>query len=968
MNGTIFTENYSKNEGGGLAMDEECYSRLVNCRFIRNSTRYNGGAIQNIESELDLIRCSFIANSTSLGHGGAVYCKKDDVNVVNCVFNGNDADERGGGLCFYTSTALIANCTFSANQAKSGEAFACYSGTTFPSPSTVTVQNSILWDSGNEMYNGDSSSLSVTYCAVYGGYAGTGNKQYNPTFESTRGADGVAGNEDDDLRLSASSGYIDYGNNNLVPAGLTEDIIHMPRFLDKADKSDQGVGTAPIVDRGAYEYGDLSMLTPPIADAGDDFVLPADSQGNAKIILDGTGSYDPEGDPLQYLWTWTYNFQDFNSVLARPTLTLPVGQYTFNLEVSDGVTTSDPNSVMVSVVSSGRPPVADAGSNQTIVLTSGSYATVQLDGSGSTDPDGDSLQYTWTWQIGSTPYSSIGIAPQIQLPIGIHVISLVVYDGIYYSSTDTVTITVKAENRAPVADAGPDQTVSTLAGTMASVTLDGSGSTDPDGDTLTYTWQWVANSTLNQVSGVNPTISLEVGTYNITLLVSDGALSDTDVVTITVNEVQNQPPVADAGPDQTVTTSGTTANVTLDGSGSYDPDGAIIQYYWAWTGGSASGVSPTVSLAVGIHSIRLHVYDGIDYSTTDTVVITVLQGNQKPVANAGPDQTVVTTGTSANVTLNGSGSYDPDGSITQYLWTWSGGSATGVTPTVNFAVGTRTVSLIVFDGTDYSDVDTVVITVTKTNQKPIANAGPDQTVTTTGSTANVTLDGSGSYDPDGTISMYIWTWSGGSATGVSPTVNLAVGTHTISLIVYDGAAYSNADYVTITVTQTNQKPVADAGSDQTVALPTGSTTASVTLDGSGSYDPEGASLSYIWTYVVGSVTYSKTGVSPTISLPVGSYTIQLVVYDGTQWSSVDTVVITVVQVNQKPIADAGDDQTVSTTGSSANVTLGRQRFLRSRWHHHPVPLDLVRWIDDGCESHGQLCCGDTYGQPDRLRW
>lgn len=87
-------------------------------------------------------------------------------------------------------------------------------------------------------------------------------------------------------------------------------------------------------------------------------------------------------------------------------------------------------------------------------------------------------------------------------------------------------------NQPPVANAGPDQTVEQDSPAGASVTLDGSGSSDPDGDTLTYLWTWAGGS----ASGVNPTVLLPWGVTEITLTVSDGELSDTDTVYVTVQD------------------------------------------------------------------------------------------------------------------------------------------------------------------------------------------------------------------------------------------------------------------------------------------------------------------------------------------------------------------------------------------------------------------------------------------------
>ena len=157
----------------------------------------------------------------------------------------------------------------------------------------------------------------------------------------------------------------------------------------------------------------------------------------------------------------------------------------------------------------------------------------------------------------------------------------------------------------PTADAGPDQSVAE----GASVTLDGSGSSDSDGSIVS--WNWSDGS--NTWTGVNPTISTSgwsVGSHTITLTVEDDdGATDTDTVVITVNAAGNIPPVADAGTDQNVDEG---ATVTLDGSGSSDSDGSIISYTWRYGGNTWNGVSPAISTSgwsVGNHIITLEVID-----------------------------------------------------------------------------------------------------------------------------------------------------------------------------------------------------------------------------------------------------------------------------------------------------------------------------------------------------------------------
>ena len=134
------------------------------------------------------------------------------------------------------------------------------------------------------------------------------------------------------------------------------------------------------------------------------------------------------------------------------------------------------------------PPVANAGTDQTVSIGD----TVTLDGSGSVDKDGDPLTYQWSFisiPDGSkaTLSSATTIQPSLMVDVsGTYIVQLVVYDGKANSAPDTVSIF--ADNHPPIANAGIDQTVSI----GDTVTLDGSGSIDKDGDPLTYKWLFVS--------------------------------------------------------------------------------------------------------------------------------------------------------------------------------------------------------------------------------------------------------------------------------------------------------------------------------------------------------------------------------------------------------------------------------------------------------------------------------------------
>ena len=215
------------------------------------------------------------------------------------------------------------------------------------------------------------------------------------------------------------------------------------------------------------------------------------------------------------------------------------------------------------------------------------------------------------------------------------------------------------------------------------------------------------------------------------------------------------------------------------------------------------------------------------------------------------------------------------------------------------------------DGT----ADTVVITVSADNDAPTANAGTDQTGSDEGDV--ITLAGSGT-DPESESLSYAWTQT--DSTGISITLSdstaagptftapqsTATYTLTFSLVVTDATgAASSADTVDVTITADNDAPTADAGSAQTVAEG-----ATVTLDGSGSSDPEGESLTYTWSQTAGtSITISDTSaVSPTFVAVEAStdytVTLQLSVTDNTNTAVTDSVVITVTADNDAPSFDS----------------------------------------------------------------
>jgi subtilisin family serine protease len=180
-----------------------------------------------------------------------------------------------------------------------------------------------------------------------------------------------------------------------------------------------------------------------------------------------------------------------------------------------------------------------------------------------------------------------------------------------------------------------------------------------------------------------------------------------------------------------------------------------------------------------------------------------------------------------------------------------------------------------------------------TNLSPTASAGPDQTVVDTGgdSIESVTLDGSASSDADGSIVTYEWR-EGTTfvAFGATPSVFLPVGAHTLTLEVTDDRGATASDSVVITV-RANLPPVANAGADQILTDTGGDGAEAVVLNGSGSSDPDGTIVSYVWKK--GATVIALGATPPAVSLPVGVHTITLQVTDDRGATASDTVDIAI---------------------------------------------------------------------------
>tara|TARA_Y100001970_G_scaffold294264_1_gene449450 strand:- start:2202 stop:5867 length:3666 start_codon:yes stop_codon:yes gene_type:complete len=704
------------------------------------------------------------------------------------------------------------------------------------------------------------------------------------------------------------------------------------------------------------------------ADAGEDLIVEV----NTEIAVDGSNSYDDLAtDTLTLTWALIDGpsaavidsslSQDGHFLLSTDT----PGTYTIELTVTDGYNTSTDTMTVTVVEAEPTAILPETFSAQT-------GTTVTISGINSYDAMGSALSYEWAAIApdGSDAFfesneSSDTITLELS-EMGEYTVTLTVSDENGNVSSPAQTV-VTSSNIPPNANAGADIEVSY----NTRVELSASDSSDSEQDSLTYSWlleQKPSGSNaalLGDINAVDTAFFADLpGQYVLEVTVSDGYSSSTDTIVVLAT---NTPPEITL-PDTITIQSGQTASLEAIVN---DPETDDFVYSWALLSqpnGSVTSIdNDTAELNVILHTggtyrFELSVSDEFD---TATASVDVLVNNSLPISVINISENDQRALAGETIRLSGENSYDPDAgdSIEAYEWTVISapdGSVSGLTSESNVTTGLTpdipgeyTIALRTFDGGNYSESTSVVITVINSNTAPVAIANYSFAGYT-----EVYLDGSLSNDADGHTISYLWNIIAKPdgvpakiADRTAETTQLHVqenGTYAIRLIVSDGRTNSAPYDFTISIDRPNAQPVANAGLDQSAGIDQ-----NVTVNGSESYDVDGDAITFSWflTTPDGSTASlsDSSSVTPSFTPDIfGEYTAHLTVSDGNLVSEPQTVTIT-VDNSHAPVADAGRDQNVKTGSrvslSGANSIDVDSEIESYTWYIHSKPVDSTTILD-----------------------
>jgi predicted secreted protein len=702
----------------------------------------------------------------------------------------------------------------------------------------------------------------------------------------------------------------DYGQTGVVTVKVT----------DGAGGSATGTITLSTRDNGAPAISSLSANPPTVT-----------PRGTTRLVVNAS---DPNGDKLSYNWSipkgWKKSSSSGSGGGPKPNELVLRAPDTYDdkksveVTVTDGQGGSAKASVFVSTTGNGAPSIASLTASPSQIAPQG---TTTLTASAS-DPNGDSLSYSWTLPGNNWSKSGSGSSIQVTAPnqFGLQkTVRLEVTDGQGGTARASVAIST-SDNQLPTISSLTANPQTVAPGKTTTLTAQAS---DPDGQSLSYSWtlpnNWTQSGQGKSVQLTAPNQFGTSGTVRVTVSDGTGGTATSSVVVYTrdnrspvVSSVTASPQPASPG-----------AKVQVEALAS-DPDGRTLSYTWqvpsGWSkSGSGQKITLTAPSSYGQSGVvRVTVSDGSGGSAQGSTLVATSQ-NQSPVLSAltANPQSVKPNGT---VQVKATAS-DPNGDSLNYNWTlpqgWSkSGSGAQITVTAPGSYNeSGLVQLTVDDGNGGTDTGSVLVR-TDNNQSPvISNVTAQPVVLAPGGKTTIQVQAS---DPNGDSLSYSWNtpnnWtqqgSGQTIQVVAP--NKTNASATVTVTVADGRGGRSKSAVVIQTVNNRAPSINSLSASPSKVKPKGTITITSNVS-----DPEGDSIQYNWNVPSG---WSKSGSGSKITVTApNDYgrtdTVTLTASDGRAQSSDQVLVQT--EANQPPTIsklNANPNPVLQNSGTTVTAT------------------------------------------------
>ncbi|MCP4253856.1 MAG: fibronectin type III domain-containing protein [Candidatus Scalindua sp.] len=872
---TTITKTATSGWGNGGAASQESFTGDGGVEFVANQINADlayGLSSSNIDADYSSIEYAiFLSASGQL----QVYESGNPIQNFGSYQNGdkfsiervsNDIVYKMNNVVFYTSLTptivdLLADLAISTNGAKISDIKLIGLTTGIPgkiidcSVVAGTNEAALTWTSPSDIFS-PITEYEVQYGTVY---SNNFNTIYTDNAVPGATITGLINGTDYQFRVVAK---------NALGTGPVSNIV----YATINDTYGGGGGNqAPI----------LTHISPIVIDEGMDITLN-------PIATDGDGD------------TLTFSYAGWIVSNTYTTTYLDAGVHTVTVTVSDG-TMTDSQNVTITVSDVNVAPVLDTIAD--IAVNEGEIITIIPT---ATDADSDTLTYSYSGWMSSDTYTAN------YLDAGVHTVTVSVTDGTLTDS-QSVTVTVTDMDVAPVLS-----TIADIAVNEGEAISFNPSATDAGGDALTYSYSgWMSSDTYTATN-------LDAGVHTVTVSVTDGTLTDSQNVNISVNVA----PVLNAIADIAVKEGETVSFIPTASDAGGD---ALIFSYSGWM---STDTKPTDYLDAGIYNVTVTVTDGT-LTDSQSVTVTVADVDVAPILDTIADITVNEGDTiSFNPTASDAGGGAPTFSYSDWMLTvtiiptgsdaggdaltfsYSGWMSTDTKPTDYLDAGVHTVTVTVTDGT-LTDSQNITVTVKDVDVAPILDTIADITVNE-GETVTFNPTASDAGGDALTFSYSDW-----MSTDTKPTDYLDAGVHTVTVTVTDGTL-TDSQNVTVTVSDVDVAPILDTIADITVNE--GET---VTIIPTGS-DAGGDALTFSYS------DWMSTDTKPTDYLDAGVHSVTVTVTDGTLTDS-QNITVTVTDVDVAPVLDTiaditvNEGETVSFTPTASDAGGDALTFSYSDW-------------------------------------